>query len=368
MAAVRRIDVERRRVVLEHGEVAYDYLIVATGMSHAYFGFDQWAAHAPGLKTIGEALDVRRRILRAFEAAELEPSEERRRAWTTFVVIGAGPTGVELAGALAEIAGRTLARDFRGFDPRTTRVMLIEAGARILPTFSEKLSASAQRQLEALGVEVRTGAKVSDLGEGFVEIGSERIAAETVLWAAGVRASLVASHLGVPVDRAGRVWVEEDLSVPDRPEVFVAGDLIAKTQDSKPLPGVAQLAIQSGRHVARNIERAMHGLETRPFRYVDKGSLATIGRNKAVAQIGKLQLSGMLAWWLWLTVHVLFLVEFRSRIAVLFEWAWAYFTWSRRSRVILEVPRELESARGRERISGEWRKLELPSPKREKRA
>jgi len=368
MASVRRIDVEKRRVVLEHGDIGYDYLIVATGMTHAYFGFDQWAAFAPGLKTIGEALDVRRRILRAFEAAELEPSEEVRRAWTTFVVIGAGPTGVEMAGALAEIAGRTLARDFRGFDPRTTRVILIEAGPRVLPTFSEKLSASAERQLATLGVEVRTGAKVSDLGDGVVEIGSEKIEAKTVLWAAGVRASNVASHLGVPVDRAGRVWVEEDLSVPDRPEVFVVGDLIAKTQDGKPLPGVAQLALQSGRHVARNIERTVRGFDTQPFHYVDKGSLATIGRNKAVAQLGKLQISGFFAWWLWLTVHVLFLVEFRSRVAVLFEWAWAYFTWARRSRVILEVPRELEAPRARDAISGEWRKLELDPPGEPKQA
>lgn len=358
MSGVRRIDVEKRRVVLDQSEISYDYLIVATGMTHAYFGFDHWAAHAPGLKTIGEALDVRRRILRAFEAAELEQSVERRRAWTTFVVIGAGPTGVELAGALAEIAGRSLARDFRGFDPRETRVVLIEAGPRILPTFSERLSQKARAQLESLGVEVRTGTPVSDLGEDFVEVGDHHIDTRTVLWAAGVRASPIAAHLGVPVDRAGRVWVEEDLSVPDRPEVFVVGDLIAKTQDGKPLPGVAQLALQSGRHVGRNIARTIMGGESQAFRYVDKGSLATIGRNKAVAQIGRVQLSGIVAWWLWLTVHVLFLVEYRSRIAVLFEWAWAYFTWQRRSRLIFEVPTALEPVRARDAISGEWRKVD----------
>jgi NADH dehydrogenase len=338
MAPVKQIDVQKKRVVLEGRETRYDYLIVATGMTHTYFGYDAWAADAPGLKTIGEALDVRRRILRAFEAAELEPSAEQRRAWTTFVVIGGGPTGVELAGALAEIAGRTLARDFRSFDPRATRVILIEAGPRILSSFSEYLSQRAREDLEGLGIEVRTGTPVSDLGADFVEIDSERIEARTILWAAGVRASPLTSQLGVPIDRAGRVWVEEDLSVPDRPEVFVCGDLIAKTQDGKPLPGVAQLAIQSGRHAALNIARTVTGQERSPFRYSDKGSMATIGRNKAVAQVGRMQFTGIVAWWLWLIVHILFLVGFRHRIGVLFEWAWAYFTWQRRSRVILEVP------------------------------
>ncbi len=341
MATVKRIDVARRRVLLEQGEVTYDYLILATGMTHAYFGYDGWAAHAPGLKTAGEALDVRRRILRAFEAAELTGSPETRRAWTTFVVIGGGPTGVELAGAIAEIAGRTLARDFRSFDPRTTRVVLVEAGPRILSTFSERLSASAKAQLEGLGVEVRTGTPVSDLGADFVEIGSERIPARTVLWAAGVRASPLSSHLGVSMDRAGRIWVEEDLSVPDRPEVFVVGDLIAKTQQGKPLPGVAPLAIQSARHAAKNVLLSAAGRPRMPFQYIDKGSLATIGRHLAVAQIGRFEFTGVVAWWLWLIVHLMSLVEFRRRLAVLFEWAWAYFTWQRRSRVILEVPAEL---------------------------
>ncbi len=340
MANVTRIDVARRRIEMEQGETTYDYLIVATGMTHAYFGYDRWAAHAPGLKTVGEALDIRRRILRAFENAELASSPEERRAWTTFVVIGGGPTGVELGGAIAEIAGRTLARDFRRFDPRTTRVILVEAGSRILSTFTPELSESAQRQLSHLGVEVRTGSAVSDLGPDFVDVGNERIDTRTVIWAAGVRTSGLTSHLGVPVDKAGRIWVEEDLTVPDRPEVYVVGDLIAKTQDGKPLPGVAQLAMQSGAHAAKNLICTLAGRPRTPFRYVDKGSMATIGRNKAVAQLGRFQFSGIFAWWLWLAIHVLFLVEFRSRIAVLFEWAWAYFTWSRRSRVILEVPRE----------------------------
>lgn len=341
MAGVQRIEVEKKRVLIDGHTLGYDYLILATGMGHAYFGNEKWAAHAPGLKTIGEALDVRRRILRAFEAAEFETSLEERRAWTTFVVIGAGPTGVEMAGALAEIAGRTLARDFRRFDPRTTRVILIEAGPRILSTFPEALSQKAKEQLESLGVQVRTGIRVTDLGPDFVEIGAEIIQARTVLWAAGVRASPLTAHLGVPLDRAGRVWVDDDLAVPDRPEVFVVGDLIAKNQDGKPLPGVAQLAIQSGRHVAHNIGLSIGGRARLPFRYVDKGSMATIGRNKAVAHLGRFHFSGIVAWWLWLTVHVLSLVGFRSRLSVLMEWAFAYFTWQRRSRVILEVPREL---------------------------
>ena len=340
MATVDRVDVEKKQVVIDGTRVDFDYLVVATGMRHGYFGHDDWATYAPGLKTIGEALDIRRRILRAFEAAELEPSAEQRRTWTTFVVIGGGPTGVELAGALAEIAGRTLASDFRRFDPRTTRVVLVEAGPRILPSFSEGLSASARQTLESLGIEVKTGNAVSTVTSEFVDVGSERIAARTVLWAAGVRASPLAAQLGVPIDRVGRIWVEEDLSVPDRPDVFVVGDLIAKTQDGKPLPGVAQLAIQSGRHAARNIARSVQGESRLAFRYVDKGSMATIGRNKAVAQVGRFEFTGFIAWWLWLTVHVMALVEFRRRVAVLVEWGWAYFSWQRRSRVILEVPSE----------------------------
>jgi NADH dehydrogenase len=341
MGGVERIEVERKRIVVGGQHIEYDYLVLATGMRHAYFGHEKWATHAPGLKTVGEALDVRRRILRAFEAAELESSAEHRRAWTTFVVVGGGPTGVEMAGALAEIAGRTLARDFRRFDPRTTRVILVEAGPRILSPFSENLSRKAQKQLEELGVEVRTGTAVSDLGSDFVELaGGETIATRTVLWAAGVQASPLTAHLGVPLDRAGRVWVEEDLSVPDRREVFVAGDLIAKTQNGKPLPGVAQLATQSGTHIARSIRGDLAGKRREPFVYVDKGSMATIGRNRAVAQIGRFEFSGFSAWWLWLTVHLLALVGYRSRVSVLMEWAFSYLSWQRRSRVILEVPFE----------------------------
>jgi NADH dehydrogenase len=340
MATVERIDVEKKQLVVDGQRVDFDYLILAAGMRQAYFGHDDWAAFAPGLKTIGEALDIRRRILRAFEAAELEPAPEQRRAWTTFVVIGGGPTGVELAGALAEIAGRTLASDFRRFDPRTTRVVLIEAGPRILASFSERLSQKAKEQLEELGIDVRLGSPVSTVTDEYVDLGNERIPTRTVLWGAGVRASRLAADLGVPIDRAGRIWVEEDLSVPERPEIFVVGDLIAKTQDGKPVPGVAQVAIQSGRLAAMNIVRRIEGEASTSFRYTDRGSMATIGRNKAVAQIGKLEFSGVFAWFLWLTVHMLALVDYRRRFAVLVEWAWAYISWQRRSRVILEVPVE----------------------------
>ena len=338
LADVERIDVEKRQVLAQGQRLDYDYLILASGMRHAYFGHDAWAAVAPGLKTLGEALDIRRRILRAFEAAEIEPSLEERRAWTTFVVIGGGPTGVELAGALAEIAGRTLAHEFRRFDPATTRVLLVEAGPRILPGLDPRLSEGAARQLRSLGIEVRTGVAVSELSADFVQVGADRIHARTVLWAAGVRASRLAADLGVPVDKGGRIWVEEDLSVPDRPEVFVIGDLIAKTQEGKPLPGVAQLAIQSGRHAARNLLCSVRGRPRAPFVYDDKGSMATIGRHKAVAEIGRFRFYGVVAWWLWLTVHLMGLVDFRRRLAVLLEWAWAYLTWKRSSRVILEVP------------------------------
>jgi NADH dehydrogenase len=374
MGGVQRIEVDKKRILLEGRHIDYDYLVLATGMVSAYFGNDKWAAFAPSLKTIGDALDIRRRILRAFESAELETSAEAQRAWTTFVVIGGGPTGVELAGALAEIAGRTLARDFRRFDPRTTRVILIEAGPRVLSTFPEELSAKARAQLEGLGVEVRTNTPVTDVGEDFVELGADAISTRTVLWAAGVRANPLATHLGVPLDRAGRVWVEEDLSAPDRPEVFVVGDLIAKSQGGKPLPGVAQLAIQSGRHAAKNIRLSVAGRPRLPFHYVDKGSMATIGRNRAVAQIGRFHVSGIRAWFLWLTVHLLSLVGFRSRLSVVIEWAFAYFTWQRRSRVILEVPTAPAQAAKPSmvgpviRLEGMGRRVDAEAPPRNGRA
>ena len=339
MADVRGIDIASRRIDVEQSVVSYDYLIVATGMTHSYFGHDDWARHAPGLKTIGEALDVRRRILRAFEAAELAPSPAQQRSLTTFVVVGAGPTGVELAGAIAEMRRHTLAGEFRRFDSRTARVVLVEAGPRILPTFSEQSAADAHRQLELLGVEVRTAAPVSHVDEEGVIIGEERLEARTVLWAAGVRASGLTAQLGAPLDRAGRVGVEADLSLPARSEVFVAGDLIHREQDGKGLPGVAQLALQSGRHVGACIDADLAGRPRPTFRYHDRGMMATIGRNKAVAQIGRFRLTGVIAWWLWLVVHLVSLVERRRRVSVLWEWAWAYVTGHRGSRVIVDQPR-----------------------------
>jgi NADH dehydrogenase len=363
MGVVQRIEVEKKRVLVEGRHIEYDFLILASGMTHAYFGNEKWSEIAPGLKTLGEALDVRRRILRAFEAAELESSPEGRRAWTTFVVIGGGPTGVEMAGALAEIAGRTLVRDFRRFDPRTTRVILVEAAPRVLASFPEELSQKARQQLEGLGIEVRTGTRVTDLGDGYVEIGDETISTHTVLWAAGVRASPLTAQLGVPLDRAGRVRVAEDLSVPDRPDVFLVGDIVSLLQDGKPLPGVAQMAIQSGRHAARNILLARAGRPRQEFRYKDRGSMATIGRHRAVAQMGRFRFSGFIAWWLWLLVHVRSLVDFRSRFAVLIEWAFAYFTWERRSRVILEVPAEAATLAKTSSVGGAVR-VEQPVPLR----
>lgn len=341
MAQVDRIDPIAKTVSFDGHTVEYDILVLAAGMTHSYFGHDDWAAHAPGLKTIGEALDVRRRILRAFERAEIEPDFRERRQWTTFVVIGGGPTGVELAGALAEIAGRTLAQDFRRFNPKKTRVVLIERGPRILSTFDERSSMKARQELESLGIEVRTGAAVTDVGENFVDLGDERIETRTVLWAAGVRPSPLAAQLGTPVSRSGRLWVSEDLSVPGHPDVFVVGDLIAGIAGQEELPAVAPLAMQSGVLVAKNIRRDLERSPRLPFRYRNKGAMATIGRNKAVAQIGRFHFSGVVAWWLWLFVHIMSLVDFKGRVAVFFEWAWAYFTWQRRSRVILEVPSEL---------------------------
>jgi NADH:ubiquinone reductase (H+-translocating) len=337
MADVTRVEPAARRVHLGDGEpIAYDHLVVATGMTHAYFGHDEWAEHAPGLKTLREAVEIRGRILRAFERAEREPDPAARRELTTFAIIGAGPTGVEMAGALAEIAGRTLARDFRHFDPRTTRVVLIEAGDRVLPTFAPELSEKARLALENLGVEVRLGAMVTDIQRGLVRTKTGDVRARTILWAAGVRASPLTADLGAELDRSGRVKVEDDLSVPGRPEIFVLGDLVSKEQDGAPLPGVAQLAIQSGQQVGANIRRDLLGEPRKPFRYRDKGSMATIGRARAIAEVGRVKLAGFWAWVLWLIVHVMFLVTFRNRVAVLAEWAWAYLTWQRSSRVIVQ--------------------------------
>jgi NADH dehydrogenase len=334
LAEALGIDYETRQVELDEGAVAYDRLIVATGARHSYFGNDAWAPFAPGLKSIGDALEIRRRVLSAFELAEREADPERRNAWLTFVVVGGGPTGVELSGALCEIARHALARDFRHFDPTQARVILLEGSDRVLPPYTPSLSERARRQLEKLGVDVRTGERVTSIDAEGVDVGSLRISARTVLWAAGVGGSGYGRSLGVPLDRAGRVLVQADLSIEGHPEVFVVGDLACVLQDGKQIPAVAPAAIQQGRHAARNAIRSLRGEPTLPFRYQHKGSLATIGRSAAVADLGKVKLWGALAWLAWLFLHLLFLVGFRNRLIVLFQWAWSFVSYDRGARLI----------------------------------
>jgi NADH dehydrogenase len=335
MGEVLSIDTGARQVTLSDRRIPYDYLLVASGATHAYFGRDDWEQFAPGLKTLDDAFLIRRRVLSAFEEAEAATSPGERDACLTFAVIGAGPTGVELAGTLAEIARHTLTRDFRHIDTRKARILLIEAGPRVLPSFTEALAEKAQRQLEKLGVEVQTGKRVTQIGDGFLEFGGQRLAARTILWAAGVAASSLGKQLGAPLDRAGRVRVQADLSLAEHPEVFVAGDLASIEQDGKPVPGVAPAAKQMGARVAKNILARIRGKPTTPFRYTDFGALATIGRHSAIAQLPKLRFSGLLAWWFWLALHIYFLIGFRSRLIVLINWAWAYFTYARGARIIL---------------------------------
>ena len=334
LGEVRRIDTEHREVMTGDGSIAYDYLIVACGATHSYFGNDQWAEHAPGLKSLDDATQIRSRVLYAFEAAERATDAEERAAWLTFVVIGAGPTGVELAGALAEIAFHAVVPDFRRIDSREARVLLLEGGERVLPVYSAESSASAQRQLESLGVEVRTGTLVSGIDDAGVVFGDERLDAYTVLWAAGVQASPLGAGLGAETDRAGRVRVSQDLSLAGAENVFVIGDMCHFEQDGAPIPGVAPAAMQAGRHAASNVLRKISGMPTEPFRYVDKGSLATIGRASAVAEVGGVRLSGLVAWLAWLAIHVFFLIGFRNRVLVVFQWAWAYVTNQRGARLI----------------------------------
>jgi NADH dehydrogenase len=331
---VTAIDRNRRVVTMTDGELPYDFLIVATGATHSYFGNDQWEPFAPGLKSIEDALEMRRRVLLAYEAAEKETDLANRNALLTFVVVGGGPTGAELAGALAEIGKHSMERDFRSIDPSSVRVVLVEGIDRVLSSFDPKLSRSAAAQLTRLGVEVRTNCRVTAIDGNGVTLGDETIRSATVLWGAGVQASPVARFLGVPLDNAGRVLVERDLSIPGSPEVFVAGDLAHFEQDGKLLPGVAQPAMQGGAHAAANIVRRIRGESTIPFRYHDKGSMATIGRAAAIAQFPRLQLSGLPAWLAWLFVHILFLIGFRNRLLVMIQWAWAYFTFQRGARLI----------------------------------
>jgi NADH:ubiquinone reductase (H+-translocating) len=337
LAEARGVDLARRTVVLADGEIAYDALIVATGATHSYFGHADWEEHAPGLKTLEDALEIRRRVLLAYEKAERETDEAARRQWLTFVVIGAGPTGVEMAGTLAEIARLTLRKDFRRIDPASARVVLVEAADRVLPPYPPDLSAKARRQLERLGVEVRLGAAVTAVERDGVVLGAERIAARTIVWAAGVAASPLGRALSPQVDRAGRVPVAPDLTLAGHPEVSLVGDIVSLQQDGRPVPGVAPAAMQMGRHAAENVLRTLRGEPRRPFRYVDKGSLATIGRKSGVAHVGRLHMSGLLAWLAWLLIHVFFLIGFRNRLVVMSDWAWAYFTHQRFARLILDV-------------------------------
>jgi NADH dehydrogenase len=343
LGEVTGIDTGARRVTLapsspgdEAETLGYDYLVLASGARHAYFGHDEWSADAPALKTLDDALAIRRRLLLAFERAETAGDAAERDAWLNFAIVGGGPTGVELAGTLAEIARHTLRREFRHIDPSAARVRLIEAGPRVLASFPESLSEKARAQLQKLGVEVLTGAPVEAIdADGYV-LGGQRVRARTVLWAAGVAASKLGALLDAPRDRAGRVQVAPDLSVPGLPGVFVAGDLASVRSDGRPVPGVAPAAKQMGAYVARAIRARLRGEPTPPpFKYRDFGNLATIGRMAAVVHLGRLRLAGLPAWWFWLLVHVLFLIGFRNRLIVLINWAWAYWSYQRHARIIL---------------------------------
>ena len=348
LAEAIAVDVAAKKVILRDGETAYDQLIVAAGATHSYFGHNEWEGVAPGLKTIEDALVVRRRVLYAFEAAEREPDADKRRAWLTFVIVGGGATGVEVAGALAEVARQTLARDFRHIDPTQARIILVEGSGKILAAYPDPLQQKAIRQLESLGVEVRINAAVSHIDASGALIdtkeGTTQLAARTVLWAAGVTASPIGKTLGGPIDRAGRVQVTPQLTLPGHDEVFVIGDLATITENGKPIPGVAPAAIQGGQHAARQIVRVLAGKPLEPFHYFDKGSLATIGRSRAVAQFGRLQLSGLVAWWAWLMIHILLLIGFRNRAVILIEWAWAYLTFQRGARLITGEYAELAAS------------------------
>lgn len=332
---VLAIDLGARRVTTTRGDVRYDFLIVAAGADNSYFGHDEWAQFAPGLKSLEDALDIRRRILLAFELAEQERDETARRILLTFLVIGGGPTGVELAGAIAEISRQVIVSDFRRIDPREARIVLVEAGPRILPTFDERLAAKAALALSKRGVEVLVGSPVKAVSLDAIQFEKSEIKARTIIWAAGVAASKLAKSMGTALDRAGRVKVQPDLTVEGHPEAFVIGDLAACADASgKMIPGLAPVAIQEGRCAAANIMRALAGQQHRPFKYVDKGALATVGRAFAIAQIGAFKVSGLIGWLIWSLVHITYLVGFRNRVVVMFEWAWAYVTYQRGARLI----------------------------------
>ncbi|HZT86766.1 MAG TPA: NAD(P)/FAD-dependent oxidoreductase [Stellaceae bacterium] len=346
LSTVVGLDLDARQVALEHRRIPYDQLVVATGASHAYFGHQEWAAFAPGLKTIEDATDIRRRILLAFEHAEDSDDPAERARLLTFVIIGGGPTGVELAGAIAELARAALARDFRRIDPKTARIVLVEAGSRLLPTFHPSLSEHAARALRRLGVELRLGSPVTGCDAGGAQLGTDRIESRTLIWAAGVAASPAARWTGAAHDNAGRVLVGPDLSLPGRPEVFVIGD-VARVADAS-LPGVAPVAKQQGRYVARVIAARLAGRPAPPpFRYRDYGSLATIGRREAVVDFGRIRLTGRLAWFVWSGAHIYFLIGFRNRLAVALDWLWSYLTYQRGARLIVGRGDDLGTRSGR---------------------
>jgi NADH dehydrogenase len=332
---VEGFDLDRRVVKTAEQQLPYDYLVVAAGATHAYFGHDDWEPYAPGLKTIEDALEIRRRVLLTFELAERQALSGAADEPLNFVVVGGGPTGVELAGTLAEIARHVLAREFRSIDPARARIILLEGGPRVLPAYPDDLSRSAEEQLRHLGVEVRTNALVNLVEPGAVRYGDTRIVAPVILWAAGVAASPLGKKLGSPCDRPGRVLVQPDLSIPGHPEVFVIGDLASlKDEHGQQLPGVAPVAIQEGRYVAKTIRHDLAGEPREAFHYWDKGSLATIGRNAAVAQFGKIHISGFVAWLSWLFIHIFFLIGFRNRLLVFIQWFWSYATYERGARLI----------------------------------
>lgn len=372
LAEVTGVDLEGRRLFVRGGYVSYDYLILAAGATHAYFGNDDWAEIAPGLKSLEDAIDLRRRILLAFESAEYEGSANARRAALTFGIVGAGPTGVELAGAIKEVAGKTIPEDYRHIDTRTTRVILFEAGDRILPAFPPKLSARAERDLEGMGVEVQVNAPVTDIRPGEVHLGEEVIPVRNVFWAAGVKASPIGESLGIPLDGSGRVIVGPDLTVPHHPEVFVVGDMAAATSadSNEPVPGVAQAALQMGRYAGRAIAAQVAGTSTpedrSPFAYRDKGMMAIIGKARAVAAVGRLQLGGFLAWLLWGGIHIAFLIGFRNRVQVLLSWLWSWILNARDVRLItgeasleIERPRPPDFVPDRE-MEGEGARIDDP--------
>jgi NADH dehydrogenase len=334
---VTSLNLDANRVQADFGELAYDYLILACGARHSYFGHDAWEEFAPGLKTIEQATEIRRRVLVAFEEAERISDQEERRRQLTFVIVGGGPTGVELAGAIGEMTRFTLAKDFRNIDAKQARIILIEAGPRILPMFSPEQAGRAARDLEKLGVQVWTSSCVTGIDADGVNVGAERIRAATVLWAAGVEASSLGARTGSQLDRLGRVIVSPDLSLPNHPNVFAAGDManLAHHETGQPLPGTAPVAVQQGRHIARNILREIGGRTREPFKFFDKGQMATIGRSRAIVQIGRFKIAGFVAWLLWLVIHIYYLTGFRNRLLVVLQWAWSFLTFRRGARLIV---------------------------------